>query len=241
MIDFSSFSFEKTAVREWGEYVLSGCQQVRLGVADNFNSLIWVLNKSNGAWDLMENPISVFGEYNGTLIGGDSLTPNVFTLFSGFDDDGEPIANYWTSGQTDLGMMGLKRFTRFAIEGLIQASQRFKISLSFDGGDFVDVAYVDGAASYVDAGASIAVGTNTIGAQSVGGAETVFAKPYRVEFNVQSPKFRYVRVRFEAAVLPENAEELEEPQPGGGYVSIHSYAFKDIRQKSLRSLPERTN
>ena len=241
LIDFSPFSFEKTVVREWGEYALCCNQQVRNGVTDSFNSLMWVFNKSNGAWDLMESPASALAELDGTLIAGDSLTPNVFTLFSGFDDDGEPIANYWTSGQTDLSIMGLKRFTRFAIEGLIQSSQRFKISMSFDGGDFVDVAYVDGAGSYVDSGASISVGSYTVGAQSVGGAQTVLANPYRVEFNVQSPKFRYVRVRFEAAVLPENAEELDEPQAGGGYISIHSYAFKDIRQKSLRSLPERTN
>lgn len=234
MVDLSGHVFDKNVVFEWNEYVLNCCQQVRNGITDEFNSLMYVYNKKNEAWDLLDYACSRLASWTGGLLGGDSISNNVYTLFSGFDDDGNAIPNYWTTGQTDLKMKGKKRFTRFVVEGLIQASQRYSIKMSFDGGDWVDVGMLDGASDNVDIATTIAVGSHTVGSKIGGGGDTVLANPYRAEFRVQSPRFRYVRVRFEASVLPEDAEEQEDPQPGGGYVSIHSYAFKDIRQKSLR-------
>lgn len=240
LIDFSGYSFDQNVVFEQGDYLINACAQVRNGVADSYNSRMFVLNKKNNAWDLLDHPASQLANYMGTLLVGDPLTNNVYTIFSGFDDDGASIRNWWTTGLTNLGMKGIKRFTRFVVEGLIQASQRYSIQLSFDGGPWITVAIVDGSASYVDTSSSIAVGSNTVGSKIAGGGDTVFANPYRAEFRVQTPRFQYVRARFEACVLPENAEELEDPEAGGGYVSIHSFSFKDIRQKSLRSMPERT-
>jgi hypothetical protein len=40
--------------------------------------------------------------YAGSLIAGDSISSNVFTLFSGFDDDEAAITN-WQDGQLNLG------------------------------------------------------------------------------------------------------------------------------------------
>lgn len=238
LIDFNPYVFDQAAVHEAGDLILLSCQQVRNGITDDFNSITFVLNKVNDAWDILDYPVSRFATWLGGTLAGDPLSDNVFTIFSGFDDDGEAIPNYWTSGQSDLEMLGIKRFTRFVAEGLIQGSQRYRIQMSFDGGAFVTVGIVDGSASYVDTSASIAVGSQTLGSKISGGGSTVYANPYRAEFTVQSPRFTYVRMRFEASILPEDPDA--EQIPGGGYVSIHSYAFKDIRQKSLRSLPEKT-
>lgn len=234
LVDFSPYVFDKSAVIEWNLYHLIAGQQVRNGTTDDYNSLVFVRNRKSGAWDVLDYAVSCWTDYGGILLGGDSVTSNVFQLFSGFDDDDNTIPNYWTSGQSDLGMDGLKRCTRFVVEGLIQNSQRYDVQFAFDGGAFTTVAQVDGGASYVDTSASIAVGANTIGDKILGGGATVFANPYRAEFRVQTPKFHYVRVRFQACALDDDEEA------GLGYVSIHGYAFKDIRQKSLRSLPERT-
>lgn len=233
-IDFSPYAFDANIVREWGDYILSWCAQIRNGLADTYNSRLFMLNKKSGAWDVVEYLASCADEYEGTLLAGSPLSNNVFVLFSGFDDDDNAILNnYWTSGDIDLDMDGIKRFTRVRAEGLIQASQRYEIQLSFDGGSFTTVATVDGRGSYVNTAKSIAVGSYTLGSKEIGGGSVVYANPYEVEFRVQSPRFRYVRVRIQAATLDDAGN------PGGGYVSVHSLAFGDIRQKSLRPLPER--
>src|SRR5947209_20244857 len=50
---------------------------------------------------------------------------NVFTLFSGFDDDDSIIDNYWQDGQLNLKTNNLKRANYMRVTGLIQ---RAKIS-----------------------------------------------------------------------------------------------------------------
>ena len=187
---------------------------------------MFIYNKNNKTWDLLDYPVSRLAEYLGTLLAGDSVSDNVFTLFSGFTDDNDLINNYYTTGDLDLMINGIKRFTRFAVEGLIVGSQNYDIEMSFDGGAFVNVATLSGTGSYVDTGKSIAVGSQTLGSRVVGGGATVFANPYEVIFNIQTPRFEYVRVRFKAT--------------GGGYVSINNFAFHDIRQKSGRKLPIKT-
>lgn len=224
-IDFSLYAFDYAVVFEWGDFVLLSCQQIRNGSVDDFNSRTFLYNKKSGAWDLTDYAASRLAEYAGSLIAGDSVSNNVFTLFSGFDDDENLIPNYWTSGQTNLSMPGQKRFSRMVIEGLTQQAQNCVVQLSFDGGDWVDAFTISGDGSYVDTGASISVGSYTVGSKIAGGGQTVFANPFQVEFIVQSPRFEYVRVRFECT--------------GGGYFQVNSYSFKDIRQKSTRVLPAR--
>jgi len=225
-LDLSGYAFDYAVVFEWGIYVLVCCQQIRNGVADDFNSRTFVYNKKNGIWDLTDIAANCFANYDGVLLGGDSISNNVFTLFSGFDDDNNLIPNYWKAGQSDLEMEGQKRFTRMVFDGLIQGSQNLKVSLSFDGGAFVDVFTISGTGDYVDTGRSVAVGSYTLGSRTVGGGGgEVFANPYHVEFLVQSPRFEYVQVKIEAT--------------GGGFCQVNYYEFKDIRRKSLKSLPTR--
>lgn len=225
LLDLSSFSFDYAVIHEWQNYILVSCAQIRNGTADSFNSRTFLYNKKNGAWDLTDYAASRFATYNGTLLAGDSVTNNVFTLFSGFDDDDNLIPNYYTSHQTDFEMEGQKRFTKMNVDGLIVGSQSIKVSVSFDGSDFIDVFTIDGNGSYVDTGKSIAVGATTIGSKVAGGGNTVFANPFNVEFTVQSPLFQFVQFRFEAL--------------SGGYAQINYYEAKDIRRKSYKVPPVR--
>jgi hypothetical protein len=161
----------------------------------------------------------------GTLLAGDPVTNNVFTLFSGFDDDGETIPNYWTSGQTNHGVQGQKRTGRMVIDGLMQSDQSVKVSVSYDGGNFVDIFTIEGTGSYVDKGKSIAVGSYTVGSKIAGGGATVYANPFQVEFPFNSERYEYIRIRFEAL--------------SGGYVAINYYEFKNILYKGQRVMPIR--
>ena len=225
-LNLSQHAFDVAVIREWGIYVCLCFQQIRNGITDEFNSRMFLFNKKTGAWDLLDYPCSRLDEYEGTLISGDPLTNNVFTLFSGFDDDGSLIPNYYTSGYTNHGITGQKVHNRMVFDGLIQSAQNIDVSLSYDGGAFVKIFTIQGTGSYVDTGKSIAVGAYVEGSKIIGGGATVFANPFQIEFIVNSPRYEYVRVKLEAT--------------GGGYAQINLYRYKDIRYKGVRSMPERT-
>jgi hypothetical protein len=225
LIDLSVFNFDKAQIFEWMDYVLIACRRIIAGVVENENSRTLIYNKKSGVFDILDYAVSRFAEYEGALLGGDSLTNNVFILFSGIDDDGFKIPNYWTSGQINFGIPGQKRFTRLAFEGFIQKTQKVKISLKYDEGNFVEVATIDGQGSYVNQAASASVGSNTIGSTTIGGGGEISAAPFRVEFRIQSPLHQWIRLKLEAVQL--------------GYVSIESAAFRDIKEKSRKTMPER--
>lgn len=224
-LNLSTFDFNHAVVFEWGIYVIMSCAQVRNGQADDFNTRTFIYNKKSGVWDLTDYPVSRLAEYMGTLIAGDPLSNNIFTLFSGFDDDTGLINNYWTSGMTNHGMPGQKRTTRLVIDGLIQQSQNFDVYASFDGGNFVKVYSVLGTGAYVDTGKTVAVGSWTLGSKTVGGGDTVFANQFQVEIPFNSDRYEYVRIKFVAT--------------SGGYLQINWYEYKDIRFKSQRQMPSR--
>lgn len=220
LIDLTDFNFDDAQVFEFQDFVLVACAQIRNGVADSFNSRVVVYNKKSGTFDLLEYPVSRFAEYDGALIAGDPLTDNVFVLFSGIDEDEGIIGNnFWTSGALDFGMEGQKTFSRIRLEGLIQSIQKVDVSLSLNGGEFVKVATIDGKGSYVDTEASVVVGNNTLGSETIGGGE-IKANPFRVEFKVNTGRFEYVRVKLSAQFA--------------GFFACEMISFADIRKKARK-------
>jgi hypothetical protein len=117
--------------------------------------------------------------FNGALIGGDSISNNVFTLFSGFDDDGSPIENYWQDGQQSLGTDNLKVAHRMVVKGLIQMDQIIAVYLILDDGTPVHVFDIEGDGAYVDQGINTTIGSQTIGSNVIGGGGEVTAHPVR--------------------------------------------------------------
>lgn len=228
-LDLSSFGFNKCVVRRWGDFDLVAYENIVNGFIDTSNTLMLVRNIFSGQWDLVDYAVSCLDEFNGTLIAGDSLSPNVYTLFSGFDDDNTLINNYWQSKQFNLGVSGLKKLNRFVIQGLIQPSQSFNISFSYDSGNFTNVFTVKGTGSYVNTGNPVIVGADTIGSQVVGGGNgqgaPVIAYPYEVEIIIGSDVFEYIQAEFSANNI--------------GYVSIDQFTFKDIRWKTRKVAPSR--
>lgn len=221
----NNFAFSHAVMYVWNIYALLVCQQVRNGSTDDFNSRTFIMNTRTGAWDLTDYPATRLAEYMGSLISGDPLSNNIFTLFSGFDDDNSLIPNYWTSGYTNHGVPGVKTTMRMVVNGLVQSSQRIRVSLSYDGGAFVEAFIIEGDGSYVDRSRSISVGQNTIGSKINGGGPEVFANPFEVEFGVNSDRYEYIRVRFEAL--------------NGGYAQINYYTYKINRYKGERIPNER--
>lgn len=233
LLDLTVNTFDEAVVFEWGRYVLVACKSIESGVPNSFNDTVYLYNILNGVWDKLAYPIACLENYLGTLIAGDPLTKDIYTLFSGFDDNGANIQNYWTSKLDNLGWKGQKRVRRMIVDGLIQPTQKIRISLAFDGGAFVPYAIIKGDGSYVNTAKTIAVGAHTIGSTTMGDGATEFASPFWVEFSLNTPQFQYVRVKFEADFL-ENPTDVV-----GGFIQINSYCFEDIRIKSNKSSADR--
>lgn len=228
-LDLSAFGFGKCAVRRWGDFDLVAYENVVNGIVDPANTLMLVRNIFSSQWDIVDYAVSCMEEFNGTLIAGDSLSPNIYTLFSGFDDDNTLINNYWNSKQFNLGVSGLKKLNRFIIQGLIQPSQNIDIFFSYDYGNFIKIFTVQGNGVYVNTGNPVIVGADTIGSSVVGGGNgqgaPVIAYPYEVEILVGSDLFEYIQVQFAADSI--------------GFAQIDQFTFKDIRWKTRKVAPTR--
>lgn len=219
-LNLTSYAFDYCVAFLWGEYEVFCVQERTLGTANSYNSIMFLRNVYSKAWDRVDFYASSLIEYAGTLVAGDSLSNNLFTLFSGFDDDGDPIVNYWTDGNMNLGTDNLKVLHRMVVSGLIQTDQNCEVWLSFDGGTFVKYFTIEGDGSYVDSGINTSIGSQTIGSQTIGGSTEVTAHPFTVDFPVHSDKFTTVRVKFVATDV--------------GAVQINEYTYKDIRDKGRK-------
>jgi len=224
-LDLSQLDFDYAVAYRWENYDIICCQKRVAGVKLAYNTEMYVRNFKNGFWDRLEYRVSVLAQWQGALLAGDSLSNNLYVLFSGYDDDGEVIDNYWTSSDLDLDIDGLKKFNRMVVKGLIQKAQKLKVSVSYNGGAYTEIITIDGSASYVDIGKPTTVGNRTIGSMVIGGGGMTTAYPFTVDFGVFSPNFETVSVKVEALDI--------------GYVQVNEFIFKDVRYKGRGSLPTR--
>jgi hypothetical protein len=225
-LDLSVHSFDYAVAFRWGDYEIVCCQELVNGVANTYNSVMYVRNVYNGAWDKLDYRATCFGIYNGALIAGDPISNNVFTLFSGYDDDESTIDNHWQDGQLNLGTDRLKVAHLMRVTGLIQADQSIEVYNILDDGTPVLVFTIEGSGSYVDHGINTTIGSSTIGSAVLGGGGEDTAHPYDVTFPIHTDRFQYISTRFKAT--------------GIGYAAVNSYMYKDIRDKGSRSLPIKT-
>lgn len=230
-VDLTNYRFDKGAAIEFGDLVLFAC---RTKDSDT-NDRVFIYNKVNGATDLADYFVSCFEVYEGTLVAGDSTSDNVYTLFSGTDDNQSYIGNYWEGSIDNLGYEGLKRVVEITIEGEVGPEQVGKIMFSVDRSPFVEVRSpsditnglhaIHGNGDYVDQSQSVSVGSLTLGRGEVGGgSEGLTAYHYKRTFRILLGKFEVVKFRIEALEL--------------GYLSLTEMMFDDIRLK-WRRLPNK--
>lgn len=235
-LDLSGHAFNYCVAFRWGDYEIFCVQEKVNGTAQAFNSIMYARNVISGAWDKLDYYGSCLADYGGSLLAGDSISNNVFTLFSGYDELGDVIPNHWISGNLDIALnpgsrsarqrASLKTFRRMTIDGLIQTEQNFMVSLAYDSGAFSEVYTVLGTGSYVDSGVNTDIGSPTIGSKVIGSGGASTAHPFEIDFPVNSDKFEYVQIKVEAL--------------GIGYLQIDSIKFRDIRDKGIKKTPSRT-
>jgi hypothetical protein len=218
-LDLSSYSFSEGVVYEFYDYILF------VGKKDTStqNDITFVFNKTWKNWTKLDYAVSCLSVNNGELWGGDSLTKNVYTLFSGFDYDGEIITNEIELDFDDLDLDGyLKKVKRLPLEGFIVPDQFYDVEIDYDNSGFTKVGEVRGDATYVDKGISVSIGNTTIGSKVIGSSkvDSVSAYFYSTELILNSPKSERAKLRFVAQ--------------GIGYLSINKNAWSDVRLKSQR-------
>lgn len=221
-LDLTQNGFDYPVIKDWANYIILACQGITNGVNDTGNDVMYAMNHQSGFWDKLNYRASCLDEYKSNLIAGDSISDNVFTLFSGEDYDGSSIPNFWSSKKYNLAIDGLKRFYRFLIYGFINTAQNFDIYLAYDNGLFSKVATINGNGSYVNTGVSTTVGSQTVGQQAVGGGATPNAFEFRKEFLISSDVFEYVRVQFVATAI--------------GALQINYFAFRSVVYKGQRTI-----
>ena len=225
-LDLSGHAFDYCVCFRWGDYEIVCVQEYTNAVVNTYNSIMYVRSIYSGAWDKLGYNASCLANYDGALIAGDGISSNVFTLFSGFDDDGSAIENWWQDGQLNLGTPNLKRVHYMRVTGLIQKDQNIDVSLVLDGGNPVKVFTIAGDGDYVDQGINTPIGSYTIGSKVIGGGGDASAHPFDVTFPIHTDIFQYASTRFEATDV--------------GYAEIDSYTYKDIRDKGRKSLSTKT-
>lgn len=234
-LDLSSYGWDRAVVKEWGDYYVLCGKGTSNGVIDSNNNLMFLYNKNLGSYDKLDFRANCLDDYYGALLSGDSISSNPLVLFSGFDDLGYNINNYWKSSDLLLGWKGMKKFNRLRVKGLIQSSQNLEIWLSFDGGQYTLWKTVGGNSEYVNKGVPMTVGGPVMGSNIVGGGGMVSAYPYEADFQIGSDLFERVSFMVKGAeTLDENGVPIT--GTGVGYLSVDEIIFEDIRMKSSRPI-----
>jgi hypothetical protein len=216
-LDLNNIDFSNAAGFRFGKYVLFTCKTSGAEV----NNRVLVLNTELSAWDLVDYLAVDFAIYDQKLVAADSLSNNFTELFSGEDDDGSEIPNYWESGLDDNQITGLKKTKKFYIRGQIGPDQEIKVYLSFDNGGYIYVGNIEGGGNYVDRSQSVDVGALTLGQGEIGGGgDGRTAYEYERNFSIRTSKYERVSVKFEATKI--------------GYASVSEYGYWDVRFKGQK-------
>ncbi len=232
-LDLSGYSFNELAIFPFNDYM---CFSVMTNDTIH-NNRVFLYHRIYKTWDVVDYPISAADIYNDTLVGGDSLSNNTYTFFSGDDADGDTINNYWKSGISKLGFItprgkpriitALKKVKRVFLEGNIGPNQVGRLYASVDRGDFIEIfdnagkAAIRGDGSYVDKSQRVTIGSLTLGNKTIGdgtsttdGIEAYHYARY-LDFNKIMGKFSEIQFMLVCDQI--------------GYFSVTKFDLRDIR------------
>lgn len=192
--DWTAYNYDEACLSVYGDFVVVSCKDTNGDAVSNNRTILVNLKQNPVSVDITHYNANCFAVDGNTFYSGDSLSGNVYTLFTGFDDDDEPIEAYYITHKDLLGSEALKRIRKKRIRGTLSADQGFELYASYDDSAFQLVGTVAGTGNYVDAGTPETVGSHMVGSGGVGGesdGEDVYS--FLMEMNVKSPKFRQVR------------------------------------------------
>lgn len=213
LFSWEQFNMDDCVLETWGQYVLIGTKDRNSTVNDRL-----VLVDLNQNYSPMVTNYSAYSitKNAGYLYTGDSLTETTYRVFSGFDDLGEQIDNFWIGKAEKYDSENLKRFRYIRIKGLIDKNQSIAIYASFDGDEYTQLGTILGTGDYVDNTDPQTIGSHMLGEVTVGGGQPLVAYPFYTSIRCRVPKFRTRQLKYIA--------------DGIGYASIQLETDFDILQ-----------
>ena len=191
--DFSLYTYDECEINNFDRYITIFCKSS----GAIYNDIVLICNLRAKTVDILKYPCQSSASSAGKFYVGGSLTENVYQLFSGFDDDGLVIDNFWTGKDEKYNSENLKKFKRLRVKGLIDISQIVEVYADFDKSGKELVGTIRGDGSYVDAESSGVIGESQVGKISIGG-EPSNASPYFIQLRIKTPKFRKRTLTFKA-------------------------------------------
>jgi hypothetical protein len=211
--DFSDYEWDKCAMGAWGDYIVFSGRTPD----STTNNRLFLYSLRWKSIDVCPYSAATFAKDAGLLYIGDSITDNVYNVFSGFDDDGYEVENEWTSGADLLDSEEYKKVKRLTLEGDISREQSVEVYISLDNDSFTLLGTIDGTGSYVETSNPHTIGSVMNGVDEVGGGgDGIDVYSYFTELKINTGKFYRRRLKFKAT--------------GIGYASVSMIKDKDIYQ-----------
>lgn len=214
---FANYSYDDANIDTYERYIVIFCKSLNASA----NDTVLLCDLAQNTVDITSFNARTSASDSSNLYIGSSITQTVYQLFTGFDDDGLALENFWTSKAENLRPNtkkifphGLKKLRKLRLKGRIDPDQSYAVYANYDNAGFQLVGTVLGNGTYVDDSQPEAVGVNMVGAAQVGEDITATVFPYLLELKIKAPKFRTRKFKFVAL--------------GIGYVDIESTVDHDI-------------
>lgn len=157
--EFGDYEWDMCAMGTFWEYIVFSGRTP----TSSTNNRLFLYDYQNKSVDILPYFAKTILDIEGDLFIGDTTTDNVYQIFSGWDDDGLDIENYWISGDEFHGTQRLKKTKRFRIRGKITPSQSLEVYVSPDGSTFTQIWTILGNWTYVDTTNTFTIGESGIG------------------------------------------------------------------------------
>jgi hypothetical protein len=208
---FSDFEYDEVVLESWDKYVIVSCK-----FDSNENNRLLMCDMMEKTVDIAPYGGSAFTKSGGFLYMGDPNSQSSYEMFTGFDDVGLAVPNYWISAGDKYGLEVLKKVKKLRFRGNISPDQSISVYISTDNGDDQLVGTILGSGDYVDYNSTTAIGTSFVGAETIGGDDQATVYQFLMEIKIRIPKFRKRKIKFVAN--------------GIGYVSMQEMMDFDIWQ-----------
>lgn len=217
---FSDYLYTKAVLGTWGQFIVLSCATTDSA----YNNITLLMDKNKNTVDITPYGVSTFAKNSTNLYGGDVYTESVFQLFTGADNNGYTVDNFWSGKGDTYNSEVLKKYRKLRFKGLIDPAQYCEVYVSYDDGDYQLVGTIRGDGTYVDYSNPQSIGGSMIGEIPIGGGESSLAYPFFMELKVNPPKFRKRTIKYVAK--------------GYGYVSFDTQIDVDILKFEAR-IPSR--
>lgn len=191
--NFSNYLYDDVALESWDKFVVVACRQ-----DSDTNNRLLLCDMTGKGVDVSYYEARCYAKDQGLLYSGDVITTTVYELFTGFDDMGGLVENYWIGATDNLGTDVLKKVKRLRLRGQIAPDQAIEVRVSCDNGVYTHIGTILGTGDYVDYSSTYAIGTTYIGQTLIGAGPQPTVYSYFTELKLKLPKFRTRQVKLTA-------------------------------------------